>query len=119
MRARDLAKIGSLVLHNCVWDNRQIVSPKWIRLSIQPHVNEVDRGMRGIYGYGFQWWSGRSSSIPAYRIIAGFGNGGQQLLVVPDRHLVVTVFAGSYGRPRQYMLGWMLNRIAAAHRKHH
>lgn len=118
MRARDLAKIGSLVLHNGVWGNRQIVSPEWIQLSSQRYVDEVGRGMRGIYGYGFQWWPGRSNSIPSYRIIAGFGNGGQQLLVVPERHLVVTVFAGNYGRPRQYRLSWMLNQIAAAHHKH-
>lgn len=118
MRARDLAKIGSLMLHNGVWDNRQIISPEWLRLSSHRHVDEVGRGMRGIYGYGFQWWPGRSNSIPSYRIIAGFGNGGQQLLVVPERHLVVTVFAGNYGRPGQYSLGWMLNQIAAAHRNH-
>ncbi|MGI9380258.1 MAG: serine hydrolase domain-containing protein, partial [Methyloligellaceae bacterium] len=52
MRARDLAKIGSLVLHNGVWNGKQIVSPEWIRLSSRRHVAEVDRGMRGDYGYG-------------------------------------------------------------------
>ncbi len=118
MRARDLAKIGSLVLHNGIWNNRQVVSPEWIQLSIQRHVDESVRGMRGIYGYGFQWWPGRSNDIPSYRIIAGFGNGGQQLLIVPEHHLVVTVFAGNYGRERQYRLAWMLNQIVAAHRKH-
>jgi CubicO group peptidase (beta-lactamase class C family) len=118
MRARDLAKIGSLVLHDGVWGKRQIISSDWLRLSTQRHVDEAVRGMRGNYGYGFQWWSGHSNDIPSYKIIAGFGNGGQQLLVVPERHLVVTVFAGNYGREGQYMLAWMLNQIAAAHRKH-
>jgi len=118
MRARDLAKIGSLSLHNGVWNNRQIVSPEWIQLSSQHHVNEVDRWSRGIYGYGFQWWPGRSNSIPTYRIIAGFGSGGQQLLVVPERHLVVTVFAGNYNRHRQDLFNWVLGRIAMAHREH-
>ena len=118
MKARDLAKIGSLLLHNGVWGNRQIVPPEWIQLSSQPHVVEVPWGRGGIYGYGFQWWPGRSNSIPTYKIIAGFGNGGQQLLVVPQHHLVVTVFAGNYNRHGQGLFNWMLDRIAFAHRKH-
>lgn len=118
MKARDLARIGSLLLHKGVWDNRQIVPSEWIQLSSQRHITESVRGARGIYGYGFQWWPGRSNSIPSYEIIAGFGNGGQQLLVVPEHHLVVTVFAGNYGRHRQNLFNWVLGRIAMAHRKH-
>ena len=74
--------------------------------------------MRGDYGYGFQWWPGRSNGIPPYRIIAGFGNGSQQLLIVPERHLAVTVFAGNYDRERQGRLAWVLNQVVAAHRQH-
>ena len=118
MRARDLAKIGSLVLHDGLWGNQRIVSSEWIQLSIQRHVKESIQGARGNYGYGFQWWPGRSNSIPAYNIIAGFGLGGQQLLVVPELHLVVTVFAGNYDRHRQDLFNWVLGRIALAHRKH-
>ena len=118
MRARDLAKIGSLFLHNGVWDNQQIISPQWLKLSSQRHVNEVDRWGPGNFGYGFQWWPGHSNSIPNYKVIAGFGNGGQQLLVVPEHHLAVTVFAGNYNRYGQWIFNWMLGRIVPAHRKH-
>jgi CubicO group peptidase (beta-lactamase class C family) len=118
MRARDLAKVGSLLLHNGIWNNRQIVPQEWIQLSTKRHVMEVPWGRGGTYGYGFQWWPGRSNSIPSYKIIAGFGNGGQQLLVVPEHHLVVTIFAGNYGRNGQALFNWMLNRIVPAHRKH-
>jgi CubicO group peptidase (beta-lactamase class C family) len=118
MRARDLAKIGSLVLHDGVWDNQRIVSSEWIQLSIKRHVMESSQGARGAYGYGFQWWPGRANSIPTYKIIAGFGLGGQQLLVVPELHLVVTVFAGNYDRHGQDLFNWVLGRVALAHRKH-
>ena len=118
MRARDLAKIGSLVLHNGLWGNQRIVPSEWIQLSIKRHVMESIQGARGTYGYGFQWWPGRSNSIPAYNIIAGFGLGGQQLLVVPELHLVVTVFAGNYDRHGQHLFNWVLNRVVFAHRKH-
>jgi len=118
LRARDLAKIGSLMLHNGVWNNRRIVPAEWLKLSVQSHVTESINGPRGIYGYGFQWWPGRSNSIPAYKIIAGFGLGGQQLLIVPERHLVVTVFAGNYSREGADSFNWVLGRVALAHRKH-
>jgi CubicO group peptidase (beta-lactamase class C family) len=118
MKARDLAKIGSLVLHDGVWDSQRIVSSEWIQLSIKRHVMESIQGASGTYGYGFQWWPGRSNSIPTYKIIAGFGLGGQQLLVVPELHLVVTVFAGNYDRHGQNLFGWVLDRVAFAHRKH-
>lgn len=118
LRTRDLARIGSLMLHDGAWNRQQIVPREWIRLSTRHHVDKVDWGMRGVYGYGFQWWPGRSNDIPSYRIIAGFGNGGQQLLIVPEHHLAVTVFAGNYGRERQYMLNWMLVQVVAAHGKH-
>jgi len=118
MRARDLAKIGSLILHNGAWNNRQIVPAEWIQLAVHNHVTESINGARGTFGYGFQWWPGRSNSIPSYRIIAGFGNGGQQLLIIPEHHLVVTVFAGNYNRYRQGLFNWVLGRVALAHRKH-
>ena len=118
MRARDLAKVGSLVLHDGLWGNRRIVPSKWIQLSIQRHVKESIQGARGNYGYGFQWWPGHSNSIPRYKIIAGFGLGGQQLLVVPELHLAVTVFAGNYDRHGQNLFNWVLDRVVFAHRKH-
>jgi CubicO group peptidase (beta-lactamase class C family) len=61
MRARDLAKIGSLVLHDGLWGNQRIVSSEWIQLSIKRHVMESIQSARGAYGYGFQWWPGRSN----------------------------------------------------------
>jgi len=118
MRARDLAKIGSLFLHNGVWANQQIISPQWLNLSSKRHVNEVDLWSPGNFGYGFQWWPGLSKSIPSYKIIAGLGNGGQQLLVVPEHQLAVTVFAGNYNRYGQGIFNWMLGRIVPAYREH-
>lgn len=118
LRARDLAKIGSLFLHMGVWKGRQIVPAEWVRLSGQRHVVEMPWGSRGVYGYGFQWWSGRSKSIPSYQIIGAFGNGGQRLLIVPDRHLAVTVLAGNYDSAYQDNGNRMLGRIAPAHRDH-
>ena len=117
LRARDLAKIGSMVMHNGVWKGQQIVPAEWLRLSVQPFVLDAFHDFRGTYGYGYQWWPGRSNSIPAYQIVAGFGLGGQQLLIIPERQLSVTIFAGNYNRKYASQFNWVLNQVASAYRR--
>ena len=95
LRARDLAKIGSLVLHGGRWNGAQVVPEAWIEASTRRHVQEVgDWSNDGMWGYGYQWWVG---ALPDRRaVIAGYGNGNQRVFVVPDEQLVVTIFAGEY-----------------------
>ena len=116
LRARDLARIGWLVQNGGAWQGQQIVPVDWIRRCTESHMSEAWEGPRGNYGYGYQWWIGHSNSIPRYNIVAGFGNGGQQLLLVPERQLVVVVFAGNYGRYNHALFNWVLDRVVFAHR---
>ena len=61
------------------------------RPRINTHINLEE--YRALY-YGYQWWLGRSllsgHDLP---LIAGFGNGGQRLFVVPELDLVVAINA--------------------------
>lgn len=96
MRARDLLKLGQLVLNRGMWNGRRIVSQNWIDQSISPQING-----EGIFFYGYQWWLGRS--LMAQRQVdwaAGFGWGGQRLYVVPSKELAIVVFSGAYGKPQ-------------------
>ena len=96
LRARDLAKIGQLVLDHGVWQGRQIVRPEWIAESTAPHING-----EGIFFYGYLWWLGRFLvGRREIRWIAGVGNGGQRLYIVPRLDLVVAVNAGAYSAPQ-------------------
>jgi CubicO group peptidase (beta-lactamase class C family) len=93
LRARDLAKIGQLVLNRGAWRGRQIIPAEWIEESTAAHING-----EGTLFYGYQWWLGRSLvDRREIRWIAGFGNGGQRVYVVPEMELVIAVFAGAYG----------------------
>ncbi len=62
--------------------------------------------------------AGAFKKHPCLRHHCRFGNGGQQLLVVPQHHLVVTVFTGNYNRHRADLFNWVLDRVVLSHRKH-
>lgn len=117
MRARDLAKIGSLVLNEGRWQGRQIVPREWILASSMRHIEQTYPlwSQDGVYGYGYQWWHGEFR-LPAssFTAISGVGYGGQRLFVVPERKLVVTIFAGNYGTGIWRMSEQVLAEIVAA-----
>lgn len=118
LRARDLAKIGSLILNRGLWGGEQIVSAELIALIVRPHVESIGLVAHGIFGYGLQWYPGKSTSIPSYPLIGAFGNGGQRLFILPKQHLVLTVLAGNYNGPYQDHGERMIGRIARAHLAH-
>ncbi|WP_170111895.1 serine hydrolase domain-containing protein [Photobacterium frigidiphilum] len=95
LKARDLAKIGSVFLHDGKWGEHQIVPKEWVDISSVRHVKDVgDWSDNGVWGYGYQWWVGDLRS--GERVIAGFGNGNQRLFVIPKKRLVITINAGDY-----------------------
>ena len=97
MRARDLAKIGSLYLHNGAWNGRQVIPADWVALSGQPHVKKIPwGGSTGAYGYGFMWYPGRMKGPAGHRLIRAAGNGDQRIFLLPELKLSITMFAGNY-----------------------
>ena len=96
MRARDLARFGSVYLNGGRWQGRQIVPPRWVEQSTQRQVQDIGswHGREG-WGYGYQWWIGRPSG---YDVAAAIGNGNQRVFIVAKERLVITVFAGEYNR---------------------
>lgn len=77
---RGMAAIGQLVLDG----GRDLVPGAWLAESLRSHV-PVD----GDLGYGYQWWVS-----PEW--VAAMGNGGQRILLVPERGMVVALTAGDY-----------------------
>jgi CubicO group peptidase (beta-lactamase class C family) len=98
LRPRDLARIGQLVLNQGSWRDRQVVPRSWLEASFENSVPAED----GL-GYGYQWWLGRGR-VDGRRWLAGFGNGGQRLVIVPDLDLVVVVLAGNYNQSDAWRL---------------
>ncbi|GAA4521835.1 serine hydrolase domain-containing protein [Nonomuraea ferruginea] len=80
---RDLAAIGVMVLRG----GDGVVPESWLREALRPRV-PID----GDRHYGYHWYV-ETGATPA---VSASGNGGQRLLVIPSRDLVVAVTAGDY-----------------------
>ena len=92
LRPRDSAKIGQLVLQGGVWEGRQVVPADWIETSTSVHTAAG-------YGcnYGYFWWLCPLDA--GYRMIEASGNGGQEVMILPELDLVMVVNAGYYNDP--------------------
>jgi CubicO group peptidase (beta-lactamase class C family) len=100
LRARDLAKFGSLYLHRGRWNGKQILSEDWAEGSTRRHFRfrprtGVDAG--GQFGYSYFWWYNCiPTSAGLIEARAAVGNGQQRVFVMPGLDMVVTIYAGRY-----------------------
>lgn len=101
LTARDLAKIGNMMLAGGRWNDRAVVSADWIERATTSRFDANPDN-----GYGYFWWTGTSTlpsggdPLPWY---AGFGNGGQRLLVLPAARIVLSTFFGNYDQPEFWL----------------
>jgi len=86
LSAPDLAKIGTLYLHDGVWEGTRILPEGWVRRATSRHVTGVAAG----WDYGYQWWLTQRDGVDVW---AGRGFGGQLLIVIPARDTVAVVNA--------------------------
>jgi CubicO group peptidase (beta-lactamase class C family) len=91
MTPHNMAKLGYLYLNNGMWDGQQLLPPDWVATATSRHV---PLRLRSFFdGYGYQWWTDTSGFYGAR------GRGGQRIIVVPDKNMVV-VFTGGDGSER-------------------
>ena len=91
MSARDLARFGLLYLRQGAWRGQQIVPRQWTEESLKPYSDASTWG-RG--GYGMLWWVAMNNRLfpnveVSDKAFAGTGLGGDYLVMIPDRDLVV------------------------------
>jgi CubicO group peptidase (beta-lactamase class C family) len=94
---RDLLRIGTLVLAGGEVSGRQLVSRAWLEASLRPAVPAF-----GQVRYGRLWYVGEVPVLGVARTwVAGFGNGGQLLWVMPSVDMAVVITAGRYNKTDQ------------------
>lgn len=87
LSARDLSKIGLLMLHNGKWNGQVIISDEYVKAAVSP--SEINGG------YGFLWWL----SDKGYH---GRGFGGQELNIYPDENIIAVVQASVTPSSKSY-----------------
>ncbi len=99
LKPRDMAKIGQMILDEGKWNNKQIVSRKWIEESTSPKIN-VDK----ITDYGYLWWRGKSQSSPGLNAVFANGLGGQHIIIVPGLSLVIVTTGSNFDKSPGFLL---------------
>lgn len=85
MTARDMARLGQLYLQDGVWGGERILPEWWVDFVSNPTSAQPD----GNFGYaGSFWLIGGVDGAPV-DTIAGLGNRGQHMVIVPSRDLVI------------------------------
>ena len=100
LRARDLAKFGSLYLNGGKWNGKQVIPASWVDLSARRQFRFRPRtgpDSGGEFGYGYFWWySCYPTAAGLIEARTAVGNGQQRIFVLPTLNTVVTIFAGRY-----------------------
>jgi CubicO group peptidase (beta-lactamase class C family) len=119
LRPRDLAKFGSLYLHDGEWNGRQVLPRAWVRESMQRRLTLPGQEARG---YAYQWWhTCYSTTAPSglVEVPTAVGNGMQRIFVLRAQRTVVTVVSGRYNDrsinpPERLLLDFILPALPAA-----
>ena len=83
LSARDMAKIGQMLLCGGVYDGKQILSQKWITEMTTPYLALGEKF--GYMSYGYLWYR----PIEGSSVFAALGNGGNVIYVNPDKKITV------------------------------
>jgi CubicO group peptidase (beta-lactamase class C family) len=84
--AKDLARIGQLILNNGKWDSTRIISEEYIQKIKTPalHLNTTDN--KPVDFYSYQWWLAEHKGL---KIKYARGILGQYIIVIPEKRIVI------------------------------
>ena len=94
LRPRDLAKFGSLYLHDGQWNGKQVIPKEWVHESTRRRLTLPGRETAG---YAYQWWHNcHATPTGVVEVPTAVGNGDQRIFLMRSKRVVVTVLAGRY-----------------------
>ncbi|WP_425313055.1 serine hydrolase domain-containing protein [Pseudomonas putida] len=117
LSARDLARIGLLMLRDGRWQSQQLLPRDWV--AFNRRLFSQARAEPGEANPGGHWWlnqpipgSGRPWPDAPVDTFAALGHWGQALYVVPEEQLVIVRYADD--RDGQFQHNELLKRVLAA-----
>jgi CubicO group peptidase (beta-lactamase class C family) len=117
LRPRDLAKFGSLYLHDGRWNGRQILPREWVYESTRRRLTFPGQEARG---YAYHWWHAcYPTPSGVAEVPTAVGNGTQRIFLLRAQQTVATVLAGRYNDftsnpPERLLLDFILPALPPA-----
>jgi len=106
LKPTDMARFGYLYLKNGKWNEKQIISKKWVEESIKKHSDGTGWGLG--FGYGYSWWL--IQGLP-YKCYEANGMYGQHITVIPDLDMVVVFTSENIKTPYNYFTEYILKSV--------
>ena len=94
LRSRDLLKFGLMYDKKGVWQEKEIIDPKWIEESFQSNLQQP---WGGSYGYQFWLWQDtiKNTIVP---FVYCNGKGDQKIIFDKTNDLLIVATAGNYNK---------------------
>ncbi|WP_020061116.1 serine hydrolase domain-containing protein [Bacillus sp. 123MFChir2] len=89
--ARDMAKLGKMILDNGVYDGKQVISSSIIEEIKHIQKYELPVGDGEEYSYHNQWWISHNENN-AFEVLGSYG---QRLYIDPTAHMVIVHFSSN------------------------
>jgi len=112
MTARELAKVGQLMLDDGRWQGHQLLPAQWVAFNLRPFAGAgipVNEAMPGGH-----WWLNSNAAWPDAPgdTFAALGHWGQALYVLPKQRLVIVRYADD--RDGSFQHNTLLRQVLAA-----
>jgi hypothetical protein len=89
LSARDMLKIGKLMINKGKYNKKQIIPKEWIEEITYLHTKKEENPKLQT-GYGYMWWVyDENEDNSLYGAYAALGSGGQSIIVVPKLNLII------------------------------
>ncbi len=94
----DFAKIGMIVVNNGRWNDQQIIDADYIE-KLSEEIFDLSGNNPFADTYGMLWYkSHRSFGGKNIEYLFASGNGGNNLIVIPDQEMVIALTSSAYGQ---------------------
>lgn len=111
----DFAKLGLLVVNEGSWGNTPIIAPDYIRSLSEETFDVSDNNPYGD-AYGMLWYkSQRTFGGKKVNYLFASGNGGNHLIVIPEKEMVIALTSSAYGQGYGHRRSYnIMSKILAA-----
>lgn len=92
MMARDMLKLGALVLNKGKWKDEQLISAAFLVKATSKITKPTEEWIPDTYSYGYYWYQADMLvGDQSYKVNFAWGGGGQYIITVDELDLIVVI----------------------------